>query len=232
MPTPNSLAFGAEEVGARFTPAPRPLHTPSLHRALSSATAQRLINSHGRSKSKHPPLLFLTRCDDDDSPAGVHAGCDQGPWQRDPISSSHAPRALCYRLSPFYTSSSTLASLLCPLDCLSPCVSAIRPRSLAPARRSPSQRYHPQPHRAPRLRQPSSWPGFPRGAQVALHKGPASLLQLVSRVGAKTWSFNKSWIACNCRATSLFLVPFHSNPPHTLLPRPAHSMLMQSDCCP
>jgi hypothetical protein len=37
---------------------------------------------------------------------------------------------------------------------------------------------------------PSSWRGFPRGAQVALHKGQANLSPVPSR-GGKTWSTNK-----------------------------------------
>lgn len=36
------------------------------------------------------------------------------------------------------------------------------------------------------IRCPSSWRGRPRGAHVPLHRGPASLLHVVSRVGAKS----------------------------------------------
>jgi hypothetical protein len=37
------------------------------------------------------------------------------------------------------------------------------------------------------IRCPSSWRGRPRGAHVPLHRGPASLLHVVSRVGAKSF---------------------------------------------
>jgi len=36
------------------------------------------------------------------------------------------------------------------------------------------------------IRCPSSWRGRPRGAHVPSHKGPASLLHVVSRVGANS----------------------------------------------
>ncbi|KAF2679818.1 hypothetical protein K458DRAFT_114416 [Lentithecium fluviatile CBS 122367] len=111
--------------------------------------------------------------------------------------------------------------------------------SMSPARR-PNGRYHPQPLSAPVLcaaRRPRAGVAFTRGAQVALHKGPASLPQVVSR-GEKTWSFNNhDCMQMPCHQP-LKLVLTHSNPPHRLEPRPpaaaaAHStMLTQIDYYP
>jgi hypothetical protein len=50
---------------------------------------------------------------------------------------------------------------------------------------------------------------------VALYRGPASVLQVVSRVGQKILD-SINMMACTCCVTPLFLAFFHSNPPHRL----------------
>jgi hypothetical protein len=144
-----------------------------------SSTAATAPGHMAAPKAKKPPWLQLpepSRCRLAASPAcGACSSCPSSLAPTLDLTSS----VLCYRQSPFH------ASLPRPVphECLA--------RHVAGAA-SPANgiMYAALGLYALCPPVPSSWRGFPRGAQVALHKGPANLSLVPSR-GGKTWSFNK-----------------------------------------
>jgi hypothetical protein len=72
------------------------------------------------------------------------------------------------------------------------------------------------------IRCPSGWRGRPSGAHVPSYKGPASLLHVVSRVGAKSL-IQQIKIAMQLLCHSLLLVRFQSNLPHALASLRVHA---------
>jgi hypothetical protein len=165
---------------------------------------------HGSAKSKNPSSLQLpgpSRCRLAASPV-VHAAPAQAPSHRP----STSPPACCAT----GIHHSTLRFLSCaPRVSCSPCRRRCLPANgIMRAALGPSALCPPV---------PSSWRGFPRGAQVALHKGPANPSPVPSR-GGKTWTFNKhDGMRMPCNHT-LKLVLTISNPPRRLellLPLPA-----------